>query len=259
MKSIKAIIIIIFLYTSNCQTQELQGSYTFNTYYKNPITNIKFREGLKVRVIDTIKSEGSKEHDMVSFRVYKFRGKKKNDRVDTLNKTFTYNNDPNDIIVHHMDRKKFNKYTSRVYSRFKGVRAGFYTIPFKLRIDDFDFEQNINFGMNIGFQFRFNRKIENRWLYEPAFGIGLSTINLNTKNSEVNENRTAGAFTTSTGIILHFDKNINLGVFYGLDFLSNNDKEINWKYDRKPWLGLGINVGFSISKSEGTELKNKPQ
>ncbi|WP_299889293.1 hypothetical protein [uncultured Lacinutrix sp.] len=232
--------LVLFTVHTTFFAQELKGSYRFNTLYEDE-SNLQFKEGYAIRVIDTTNT------GKVIFRVYPFGN-------NDLNKKFVEKDST--LLTHSIEKSKFNKYTTQVYSNFKGVRAGFYTIPFKIRIDDFDFEQNINFGMNIGFQFRFNREIKEKWLYEPAIGIGLSTINLNNKNSDVEKDRTASAFSISSGVILHFDKNINLGLFYGLDLLGNNDKETNWKYNKKPWLGIGINIGFSISESKGTELKN---
>ncbi len=252
MKKIILLLTISILYTQYCFSQELQTNHSFNTNYKNQITKINYKAGYKVKVINIEPaSDGNEKKDKIIFTVNKFKTGKVG---DSLNKILYKK--ANDFITHKMSREDFIKFTNPIYPYFRGVRAGFYTIPFKIRISDFDFEQNINFGMNIGFQFRFNKKIDDRWLYEPSIGIGLSSINLNNKNSNVTEERTASAFSTSFGLILHFDKNINLGIFSGLDLLGNNDKEVNWKYDKKPWLGIGINIGFSLSEGKGNGSKN---
>jgi hypothetical protein len=224
--------------------QEINSNYSFRTLYTKNGT--QYKPGYKIKVISLNQNE-------VCFTVYKFIG----DSTEVLNNTFYQKStETNNIIVHCIPRNDFEKVTAEVYSYFKGVKAGFYTIPFKLRFDDFDFEQNINFGMNIGFQFRFNKLIEDKWLYEPSFGIGLSSIQLNTKNSDALEDRSASAFTLTSGVILHFDENINLGIFGGVDLLGNSDKDINWKHNGKPWLGIGINVGFAVSKAKESDLKN---
>lgn len=239
---------LLFIFSLNLITsQELKSNYKFNTIYS--IDGKQFKPGYRIKVINATDNE-------VIFRVYPFKSNNEKDKGDSLNKTF-FKNEGN-IIEYKISKEDFNKYANEIYPLFKGVRAGFYTIPFKLRFDDFDFEQNINFGMNIGFQYRFNREIEDRWIFEPSFGIGLSSINLNSKNSSVEKERSASAFTLSTGMIFHFDSTINLGLFVGFDFLGNNDQDINWKYDSNPWLGIGINVGFSVSKSKEADLKNNP-
>ena len=227
------------------QEQKLNTNYKFNTIFTN--NNKQFKPGYRIKVI---KEEGNQ----VYFSILKFDSKKVGDTADILNKDLYETNGK--IIEHTISKKEFEKYTNEIYPAFKGVRAGFYTIPYKLRFEDFDFEQNINFGMNIGFQYRFNREIKDRWIYEPSFGIGLSSINLNSKNSSVEKDRTASAFTLTSGVIFHFDTSINLGIFAGFDFLGNNDQDINWKFDSKPWLGIGINIGFSISESKDNNLKN---
>ncbi|WP_025667696.1 hypothetical protein [Aquimarina megaterium] len=255
MKKIVLLLTISLLGAYYCISQELQTNYIFNTNYKDKSTTISYKEGYKIKVINILpSSDGNEKNDTIIFTVNKFHTDTTGDSGYKLNRLLYEKDDA--IINHNMSRKDFNTYTNPIYPFFRGVRAGFYTIPFKIRISDFDFEQNINFGMNIGFQFRFNKKIEDRWLYEPSIGIGLSSINLSNKNSDVTEERTASAFSTSFGLILHFDKNINLGIFSGLDFLGNNDKEVNWKYNKKPWLGIGINIGFSLSEGKGNGSDN---
>lgn len=264
MKKITFILILSLSSIFYCNAQDLQSNHIFNTNYTNKTTKLNYKKGYKIKVID-IKpaSDGNEKKDSIIFTVNRFSTDtisqdsfKKNNKRVKLNTLF-YETTNGFSIQHIMTREVFNKYTDPIYSSFRGVRAGFYTIPFKIRIDNFDFEQNINFGMNIGFQFRFNKKIEDRWLYEPSIGIGISSINLNSKNSNVSEERTASAFSSSIGFILHFDKNINIGLFSGMDFLGNNDIEANWKYNKKIWFGIGVNIGFSLSESKGESSNNE--
>lgn len=262
----KIVFFAIILSIKFIYSQQVNENYKFINPFTNTVkgNSIQYKPGHKVKIVKVNKEK-------VYFRYYKFESKKKRSskKSDSLNLKYVYESDTEDklsnhsgddfIETHFMSTDEFLNYTEKIYSKFKGVRAGFYTIPFKLRINDFDFEQNINLGMNIGFQFRFSQMIDNRWIYEPTIGIGLSSINLNHKNSSVleNEDRTASALSLSSGLIIHFDSAINLGIFYGYDFLSNNDKEMNWKYNRKPWLGIGLNIGFSISESKDSDKKNK--
>ncbi|AXT19350.1 hypothetical protein D7030_12960 [Flavobacteriaceae bacterium AU392] len=179
-----------------------------------------------------------------------------------LQEIFNIDIDTTDIKTHELSIEDFNNYTTRYdyYKRFKGVRAGFFTVPFKLRFgDEFDFEQNVNLGMNIGGQIRISRKLDDKWLIEPTLGIGLATVSLNPENSDLigEDNRTASAFSISGGLVIHFTKSVNLGLQYGWDHLGNSDREVNWIFDRKPWLGVGINIGFSISETKQNEPTNK--
>ena len=72
---------------------------------------------------------------------------------------------------------------------------------------------------------------------------------MNSKNTDsiVTTERTANALTLSSGVLLRFSEKINLGLFGGWDFLSKTDKDTNWIYDRKLWIGVGINISFNSS------------
>lgn len=44
-----------------------------------------------------------------------------------------------------------------------------------------------------------------------------------------------------------------MGIYIGWDHLSSADNKAKWIYNKKPWLGIGVNVAFSKepSKSDG--------
>lgn len=168
-----------------------------------------------------------------------------------------YNNDK----VFSIEKVKFDQLTQPLYSKYKGVAFGAYTIPFRLRSigggDDFDFESSLSLQANLVFGFGSIYK-QDSWL-DTSIGIGLTGVNLNNKNSTVTEDRTASAFTFSLGGVIKPAKYANIGLFLGWDFLGQNDNEVDWKYDGKTWVGIGINVSFSEVKTErtATRLDNK--
>jgi hypothetical protein len=169
----------------------------------------------------------------------------------------TYNNGN----VFSIEKEKFEQLTRPLYSRYKGVAFGAYTIPFRLRGigegDDFDFESSLSLQANLVFGFGSVYK-QDSW-FDASFGIGLTGVNLNSNNSGVTEDRTASAFTLSFGGVFKPAKYANIGLFLGWDFLGQNDNEVKWKYDEKSWLGMGINVNFNEVKTEkpATDLSNK--
>ncbi len=168
----------------------------------------------------------------------------------------TYFNNENTLKYFKIKIDDFLRVTTKYYSLYKGASAGFYSVPFKLRFNNFDFEQELNIGLSIGAQYRLSRKLKERWILEPNFGVGLAKIDLNSKNSNVTEARTASAFSISSGLLLRFSKTINAGLFVGWDFLANEDANTNWTHDGKAWLGIGINIGFNISNSKESTEKN---
>lgn len=272
----KLIIIFSFLSSIPVFAQDLNTTYQFVAPTYNPEKTIQYKKGHNIYITEIGK-------DSISFTYYNF---KEGQNSLALNKLYVFEtnnikkdstiqvgtekivtNDGNQelklIKTHKLSLKDFKNYTTELYPRFKGVSAGIFTVPFKIRLDDFDFEQNVNIGMNLSFPFRISRLKENKDLLTPTIGIGLATINLNPKNSnlEVSDNedanRTASAFSLSGGLMYQFTNTINIGFQYGFDFLGNNDKEVKWKYDRKSWLGIGINIGLSLSDNKKSNPNNR--
>lgn len=165
--------------------------------------------------------------------------------------------------VFSMDKEAFNQITRPVFRYFKGVDAGAYTIPFRLRGafgDNFDFESSLSLQANVIFGYG-SRYKENSWI-DFSFGLGITGVNLSNDNSNVETSRTASALTFSLGALVKPSKNVNFGLFLGWDLLGNKDQEVEWIYNKKTWIGLGINISFD--KISNTELKtnssaqNKP-
>jgi hypothetical protein len=158
----------------------------------------------------------------------------------------------------YMSYNKFIQSTSPLYPRFKGTKVLAYTVPFRLRGigDNFDFESSLSLTSNLVFGFGSRYKRES-W-FDASFGVGLTGVVLNEDNSDFDPgegdqaSRTASAFTLSFGGVLKPRDNINIGLFLGWDFLNAQDRKLNWDYDGKRWVGIGINITFSEVKAKGT-------
>lgn len=152
-----------------------------------------------------------------------------------------------------MSESNFNMATQRLYSRYKGVKVGVYTVPFRLRgigTKNFDFETALSLQSNIVFGFG---KITNpESMFDISWGIGLTRVNLDSSNSNVTENRTASALTTSFGGVIKPSQYVNIGVFFGWDFLGKTDRQVQWIYNKKTWLGIGVNISFDAIKTDNT-------
>lgn len=147
--------------------------------------------------------------------------------------------------VYSLPLDNFKLSTKPLYNRVDW-RVGVYTVPFKLRFGDFNFDANVNLGANIGGKFRWNREVENGLALEPIFGFGLASIQLDESNSSTASATNVSAFTINTGVLIHITNVINVGLTYGFDNISKNDQNnYNWKYNGKGWLGIGINIAFS--------------
>lgn len=175
------------------------------------------------------------QDDIVYFEFWDFNNPETNKIVNGIN------NDQ----VYSLPLSEFRKIVSPIYNRVDW-RVGIYTVPFKLRFDDFDFDANVNIGTNIGAKIRVDRSIENGVSLEPIFGFGLSSIKLDDSNSNAISATNVSAFTLNTGVLLHMTNEINVGLTYGWDNLSGKDQQnYSWKHNGKGWVGLGINVAFS--------------
>lgn len=194
----------------------------------------------------TVKSIQGKQ---VYFKFWKFKNKKTNK---------TINGDSIQVLeVYSLPLEDFQQLVSPLYDRIDW-RVGIYSVPFKLRFDDFNFDSNVNLGTNLGAKLRWNRKKENGFSTEFILGIGLASIKLDSDNSNATSTTNLSAFTVNTGILFHVSSDINLGITYGFDNLSHNDqKNYDWKHNGNGWLGIGINVAFSKdAKNTGSKNNN---
>ena len=236
----------------------------------DPIFSMKKQIFEKIPDSDVEKSDANNKYYF--FRIYHYGKKSKEVKQSTksTNPTTSVNfeeliNDPNkkyvyeengDLKTFAITKTAFDQTTTPYYSRYAGVTAGLVTMPVKIRLSADDYEPNINLGLNVGFKFRISRTQKDSWQLQPTLGIGISDIPLNSKNSNVKEVQNRTAFTFSGGLLFNVNKTINMGVFLGWDKLSKVNQEVDWKYQNKPWLGIGINVGFNSSNTTEPDKNN---
>lgn len=131
---------------------------------------------------------------------------------------------------------------------------GAVVMPFKARPQNgFDFTKDLSISGMGGL--RYSDPLGKKSI-SFLLGVGIASVTLdasNTKNT-ITTAEDRAAITVPIGVVLQLKK-LQLGVFTGFDFLSQNSKS-NWAYQNKPWLSLGI--GFTIfseqdaPKKEGT-------
>ena len=153
-----------------------------------------------------------------------------------------------------ISKENFEKTAEPYYNSFRGWYSGVYTIPIRIRRngDVFEFENNFSLGSNIMARFGYRDKEDQ--FADFSFGISLTKVNLNRQNSDLGEADSIfsevevlspTALTLSLGLVINFTKGVNLGLHLGWDHLSSADNKAQWIHNRKPWVGLGINVAFS--------------
>ena len=250
------LMVMLCLLCLGVNSQEIKGTYIFKkgvlsedsnlTKRKaqvshNQVTSIDktqdFTEILKNSKITVIKVD---EDDNVIFRFWNYK--------DTnLNKIY---NPPNTSFS--LPLKEFRQLTSPLYNCFKGVSIGAYTVPLRLREigGDFDFDSNLSLQANV--VAGFGKRTQEESIIDGSFGLGITNISLTPRNSSVEQDRSASAFTMSVGLVYKPVRSINFGLFLGWDFLGANDQDVHWDYNGEPWLGLGINISFNEIKTSQT-------
>lgn len=121
------------------------------------------------------------------------------------------------------------------------------TLPIKLRAfpkSFFDWELNKSLGVGIGYY--------TPWEGNENLSIGV-LLNAGTSGIQMDSFSTMGAttdiintdvLTISLGICFLFSKNFQLGVMGGYDMVSTRFDDLNWVYDRCPWVGFGLGYSF---------------
>lgn len=113
--------------------------------------------------------------------------------------------------------------------------------------ENFDFESSLSLQSNLVFGFGTRESTSSQ--LDLSLRIGLTSINLNEKNSSVVEERTASAFTASIGAVWKPSNFANIGAFVGADILGANDSDIDWLHNGETWLGIGVNISFDQIKT----------
>ena len=239
--------------SSQVETIVQNGNYFFKNYLpSNNAQANKLKPGVAAAPINYMTNNAGNHYnvtvqaisgDLITFKYWHFTNPDTNNAINGVA----------DDALFTINSTEFKTMMGILYDRWE-VRAGFFSVPYKLRFNDFDFESDVTVGMNISGFYRWNRKKEHGFAIEPILGIGLTKVNVDDSNSNVEESGSLSAFTVNTGLLFHLTEKINLGVFYGFDNLSKKDYENSgWKYNGKGWLGIGLNISFSETNNNKSE------
>ncbi|AZA80675.1 hypothetical protein C1637_12405 [Chryseobacterium lactis] len=145
---------------------------------------------------------------------------------------------------------------------FTSVTVSAITIPIKYRFKGKDglgeeFSTAINGNLFLGYTygkstFFYQEEIEtkvNTWKVTGGLLFGASSVKLDKSNSDpvpIDDHSlppeyvdaTKGLASIAIGITYSYN-NINVGAFFGFDYAIGQHADL-WKYNKKPWLGIGI-------------------
>jgi hypothetical protein len=129
------------------------------------------------------------------------------------------------------------------FERNTTFTAGTVIIPFKLRVQKFDFSKDVTLGPAIAVRFRIS-------CYKPHYvslmgGVGITSVTLdrNTTDGIVEEGTEVPALTPSIGLVFELNNTVQTGLFCGWDYVSHNE-QFNFIYHGKTWISIGL--GYTL-------------
>jgi len=162
----------------------------------------------------------------------------------------------NDAML-FMSATDFSKNATPIYPKSFTFTWGFLTLPVKMRFPNnnpggiFNFEQNLNFGLTVGFKQQLVRKSDVSWNY--LAGLSVVNVPLNDASASTPATSTA-AISISGGIMFQFEK-FQIGAFSGFDYAGDHAGQ--FLYQGKPWLGIAIGLSlFGETKTTATPQTN---
>jgi hypothetical protein len=142
------------------------------------------------------------------------------------------------------------------FNRNPGFTAGTVLIPFKLRLQKFDFSKDITLGPAAGIRFRISH-------YSPDYvnillGMGITsvTIDLHSTNGYAEESSEAPALTPSVGFVFELNHAVQAGMFCGWDYVAHND-DIHFIYHGKTWISFGLGYSLISLNEEKSDIQKK--
>jgi len=103
------------------------------------------------------------------------------------------------------------------FNRNPGFAAGTVLIPFKLRLQKFDFSKDITLGPAAGMRFRLSHFNPNYVNVLAGMGITSVTIDSHSTNGGTEESTEAPALTPSIGFVFELNNILQAGMFCGWD------------------------------------------
>jgi hypothetical protein len=141
------------------------------------------------------------------------------------------------------------------YPKSNNFTWGFLSVPLKIRVAPYSFDQNVNFGLTFGWKWQRAATVNES--NNVLFGVSVGSVNLTAPpNSTPPAVASIAATTTSAvsfslGYMFQYDK-FQAGGFFGWDIAggSNRSEFVNAK---TPWFGIAIGLSlFGENKTTGT-------
>jgi hypothetical protein len=156
-----------------------------------------------------------------------------------------------------VSKKDIRERVAKRYSHNPGFTAGTILIPFKLRLQKFDFSKDLTLGPAAGVRFRLSHYNPDYVNVMAGMGITSVTIDGHSTDGHIVESSEVPALTPSLGFVFEVNNTLQAGVFCGWDYIAHND-EIHFIYNGKTWLSFGLGYSLiSINEDKGLNKETK--
>jgi hypothetical protein len=129
------------------------------------------------------------------------------------------------------------------FSRNPGFTAGTVLVPFKLRLQKFDFSNDITLGPTAGVRFRLSHYMPHYVSVVSGIGITSVTVDAYELDGIVTEAMEVPALTPFLGFVFELNHVLQAGMFCGWDHVANNES-LHFRYHGKTWISFGL--GYSL-------------
>lgn len=178
-------------------------------------------------------------------------------KTDAMKKAFNYTDESKTqrkyflLALYDFNFKAIKRYKSW----FPTITAGTVIVPVKLRFKQFDFSKDITIGPTVGAKFRMSNYTES--FMNVLFGFGITSVTLDSFSTKgaIKGVSDRPALTPSLGILFEFNQ-VQIGIFSGLDYISKKEN-LDWRYQGKPWLSIGLGYSILSRSANVTEKKNQ--
>ncbi len=153
----------------------------------------------------------------------------------------------------YMSAKDFSDNATMIYPASTHFTWGFLTLPVKMRFDnpsyftkggEFNFEQNLNFGLTFGLKHQWVNRNDISTNY--LFGLSVDNVPINGDKTgdgtpQAGQSTSTAAISTSLGTMFQYNK-FQIGIFGGLDFAGAHAND--FPFQGRFWLGFAIGVSL---------------
>jgi hypothetical protein len=147
------------------------------------------------------------------------------------------------------DRKKCMAIKPKGYY---GSQLAVTTVPFKIRVQNFDFYNSQTLGIALNFKWKVSLKHDFYFNWLTGLNYSLNDLDsFSTRGVVTGQGiNNVGSLSPMTGFVFQL-KNAQAGIMFGFDLMNKqNMNKYHWIYNAKPWIGIGLGISIISNDAE---------